>query len=103
MTVAQGQIRLRPVTKKNIRALVQWIKDNIRTSQDPESQVFTRAGADITTLLQKAQKHDCWTSKSSDMAKTAKPKQFSQDVKWLDWRDSFVNFLRSQSGRKEFH
>ena len=81
LTVAQGQIRLRPVTKKNIRALVQWIKDKIRTSQDPESQVFTRAGADITTLLRRAQTHDRWTSKSSDMVKTTKPKQFSQDMK----------------------
>ena len=89
LTVAQGQIRLRPATKKNIRALVQWIRD----------KVFDITTAGIITLLRKAQTHDRWESRASDMAKTAKPKQFTGQIKWLDWRDSFINFLRSQPGR----
>ena len=99
LTIAQGQIRLRPATKKNIRALVQWIRDKVRTSQDPVDAVFDITTAGITTLLRKAQTHERWESRASDMSKTAKPKQFTGQTKWLDWRDSFVNFLRSQPGR----
>ena len=99
LTINQGQIRLRPATKKNIRALVQWVRDKVRTSQNPADDVFTIATAGITTLLRKAQTHERWVSKASDMAKTAKPKQFTQQMKWMDWRDSFINFLQSQPGQ----
>ena len=35
LTVNQGQIRLTPGTKRNIKAFVQWSRDVIRTSRSP--------------------------------------------------------------------
>ena len=66
---------------------------------NPTDDVFDIANTGILTLLRKAQTHERWTSEASDMAKTAKSKQLTQHMKWLDWIDSFVNFLLSQPGR----
>jgi hypothetical protein len=40
LTVAQGQIKLRPATKKNIKALLQWARDEIRMGRNPASVEF---------------------------------------------------------------
>lgn len=40
-----------------------------------------------------------WREKSVEKARTAKPKQFDAKTKWVDWKDPFVNFLRTQPGR----
>ena len=97
LTVAQGQIRLQPNVKKNIRALVQWARDKIRTGQDPTDEPFPVG--DAVDLIQRYNTHKLWVGKASDKAKTSKPKQFTDQVKWIDWKDSFINFLRTQPGR----
>ena len=40
LTVNQGQIRIRPGTKTNIKALIQWVRDRIRLDQDPAVTPF---------------------------------------------------------------
>ena len=40
LTVAEGRINIRPNTKTNIRALVQWARDCIRTDLDPAAIPF---------------------------------------------------------------
>ena len=40
MVNQQGQIRLRPGTKVNIKALVQWVRDRIRLNEDPAANPF---------------------------------------------------------------
>ena len=35
LNVAQGQIRLRPGVRKNIKAFVQWTRDELRLGRDP--------------------------------------------------------------------
>ena len=40
LTAAQGQIRLRPATKKSIKALLQWTRDEIRMGRNPADTVF---------------------------------------------------------------
>ena len=97
LTALQGQIRLQPNVKKNIRAFVQWCRDKIRTGSDPSADPFPVNEA--TSLIRRHNTHKLWTSKSSDKAKTSRPKQFTDKVKWIDWKDSFVNFLRTQPGR----
>ena len=97
LTVAQGQIRLRPGTKKNIKALVQWAGDEIRLARDPSSTAFPVGN--VPVLLRRYHTHKNWADKADEKAKTAKPKQFSSKVKWEDWRDSLINFLRTQKGR----
>jgi hypothetical protein len=97
LTAAQGQIRLRPNVKRNIRAMVQWCRDEIRAGRTPEDTVFPVNTA--AELIRRYTTHKLWLDKASDKARTAKPKQFTDQVKWTDWKDSFVNFLRTQSGR----
>ena len=41
LTINQGQIRLRPGTKVNIEALVQWDRDRIRLNEDPTATPFS--------------------------------------------------------------
>jgi hypothetical protein len=40
LTVAQGRIRLCPVTRKNIRAFVQWTRDELRLGCKPNLTPF---------------------------------------------------------------
>ena len=39
LTVANGQIRLKPRIKKNIKAFIQWSRDKIRIVNDPSAEV----------------------------------------------------------------
>ena len=41
LTINQGQIRLRPGTKVNIKEIVQWVRDRIRLNEDPAATPFT--------------------------------------------------------------
>ena len=97
LTVAEGCIHLRPATKVNIRALVQWTRDMLRTNQDPTSTLFPVASR--SDLLNPYNTHKQWLSDASDMAKSARPKNFTEKMKWLDWKTTLVNFLKSQPGR----
>ena len=77
------------------------MKDLIRTGRDPTTVIF-----DITNdpnavqnlILGQATFHN-WNEKAAEKARTAKRKQFDSKMKWIDWRDSLVNFLRTQPGR----
>jgi hypothetical protein len=40
LTVAQGQIRVRPGSRKNIKAFVQWTRDELRLGRDPSLTPF---------------------------------------------------------------
>ena len=97
LTVAEGRIRLRPATKVNIRSLVQWTRDMVRTDQDPTTIAFPVANR--SELLNRYNTHKQWMTNSSDMAKSARPKNFTEKMKWSDWKATLINFLKSQPGR----
>ena len=40
LTIGQGQIRLQPGVRRNLRAFVQWTKDRLRRSEDPAATPF---------------------------------------------------------------
>ena len=86
-----------PRVKKNIKALVQWVKDMVRMSRNPANERFPIA--DAAKLIKRYNTHKDQLSKATDKVKTAKPKQFTQKTKWIDWCDSFVNFLHTQPRR----
>ena len=71
LTVADGRIRLRPGTKVNIRAFVQWTRDKLRTGEDPAIEMFPVASR--TDLIDCYNTHKQWVSDASDMAKSARP------------------------------
>ena len=97
VTVAQGQIRLLPGTKRHIKAFIQWAKDLIRTGQDPSQLVFPVA--ETPNLMRRQKSHSAFCDKSKRVSEAAKPSQFDENTKWTDWCPVSINFLKSIPGR----
>ena len=51
LTVAWGQISTFHHTKKNIRALTQWVKDETRIGGDPSNTMFNIGGIIVPNLM----------------------------------------------------
>ena len=96
-TIANGQIRINPMVKNNVRGFIQWCRDEIRMGRDPANTVFPVGRA--AEFIRRYNTHKTWLDRASDKATTAKPKQFIETMKWLDWKTLFINFLRTQPGR----
>ena len=97
LTQAQGQIRVSPGIKKNIKAFVQWARDEYRLGRDPEFGTFN--STDTLTLMRRYKTHKQFIDKSSDLSDAAKPTKFTTNTKWADWCPTFVNYLRTIPGR----
>lgn len=97
LTVANGRITLDPRTKRNIRAFIQFVKDQLRTSMDPSLVPFEIANASL--YLRNEKTHKAFVDNSSSITETTKPARFTQKIRWDDWSPTFVNFLRSIPGR----
>ena len=97
LTVANGQIRLNPVVKRNIRAFVQWSRDMIRNGRDPTTVPFPVI--DATDLIRRHKTHEAYIKKSKTVTDTATPPQFTSTTLWIDWYPTFLNFLRAIPGR----
>lgn len=91
LTVNQGQIRLTPSTKRNIRAFLQWCKDCFRLNIDPSTLPFPID--DAPNLIQRYKTHKAYIDKSKAISETAMPSKFTDKVKWIDWCPTFLNFL----------
>jgi hypothetical protein len=92
----QGKIVLGPGPKRNIKALIQWGRDQIRNGKDPSLLPFPVAEA--AQLIRRYNTHTTFVTKSKTLAETAKPKTFDEKTKWDDWKPVFINFLRSIPG-----
>ena len=97
LTAAQGQIRLNPGIKRNLRAFIQWTKDRLRRSEDPAAVPFPVANT--ADLIRREQAHLKFISKSRTVTDAASPGQLTNETKWDDWREVFQNFLRSIPGQ----
>lgn len=97
LTIAQGQIRLMPAIKKNIRAFIQWCRDEIRMGRDPATVQFPVV--DTAKLLRRMKTHEQYVYGSKLMSQQALPQDFTNDVQWEDWNPTFVNYLRTMPGR----
>ena len=82
MTVAEGRIRLNPRIKRNLKAFVQWVKDEILLDRDPASIPFPIAT--VSDLIRRAKTHKEFVENSPTVSEAAKPIQFKGDVKWED-------------------
>ena len=69
LTQAQGQIRLTPGTKKNLKAFVQWTRDRIRLGQDPAGIAFPPE--DAIALLRRYKTHVQFVTKAKTLSTTA--------------------------------
>ena len=96
MTAAQGQIKLMPAIKTNIRAFIQWCKDESRMGRNPAIGVFPIA--DAADLILRMKKHDQFIETSKTKALQTIPQQFTNDVQWEDWAPTFIDYLRTIPG-----
>ena len=101
LTQAQGQICVTPGIKKNIKAFVQWARDEYRLGRDPEFGAFD--SADTLTLMRRYKTHKQFINKTSDLSDAAKPTKFSTNIKVADWSPTFVNYLCTIPGRDGVH
>jgi len=97
LTIAQGQIRLRPGTRKNIKAFVQWTRDELRLGRDPAVTPFPVE--QVSDLIRRYKTHEKFLNDSKTLSEAAKPAKFKESTKWEDWKPTFLNYLRSIPGR----
>ena len=98
LTIGNGQIRLTPGNKRNIRGLMQWCRDKIRVGSNPSLTPFPII--EVPNLIRRYKTHEAFVKMSTTMIDTAKPIHLKQDkTEWDDWRPTFENFLRAIPGR----
>jgi hypothetical protein len=74
LTAAQGQIRIRPRTRKNIKAFVHWTQDEIRLGRDPSLTPFPVA--QVGKLIWRYKTHEKFQNDSKTLSEAAKPDKF---------------------------
>ena len=97
LTLANGQIRLRPQEKRGIKAFIQWSKDQLRVGIDPSTLPFQVA--DIQNLIRRSKDHKNFLTKKDSMSDNVKPVRFTEKISWDEWKPTLVNFLNTLPGR----
>ena len=97
LTAANVQIRLTPGHKKNIKAFILWTRNQIHLGIDPITVRFPVANA--SDFINRYKHHDAYVKKSKKIMETAKPENFTDKVKWIQWYPTFIKFLRDIPGR----
>ena len=97
LTVAQGQIRFTPGTRKNIKAFVQWTRDEIRLGRNPQDTPFPVNT--VSDLIRRYKTHEKFQSDAKTLSEAAKPEKFKESTKWEDWKPTFLNYIRTMPGR----
>ena len=91
LAVNQCQIRLNPGTKRNIKAYVQWVCDEICLGCNP-------AGAQVPVnqaaiYIRHYNTHKSFMDKSKILADAGKPIKFTHETKYDKWAPTFLNYL----------
>ena len=97
LTVNQGQLRFQPGIKHNLRAFIQWTRDEFRMSRDPADTIFPVAN--VAILLDQYRTHKQFLDKAELMSKAAKPRDFTNETKWKDWAPTLEGYLKTLAGR----
>ena len=79
LSVAQGQIRLNPGVHKNIKAFMQWARDELRLGRNPNSTAFPIAR--VTDLIRRYHTHEKYKTDSKTLAEAAKPEKYKETTK----------------------
>ena len=96
LTSADGQIRLTPGHKKSIKAFIQWTRDHILLGIDPITVRFPVANA--SGFIKICKHHDAYVKKSKTTTEMAKPENFTNKLKCIEWYPIFINFLHAITG-----
>ena len=71
LTIVQGQIRVRPGTRKNIKAFVQWTRDELRLGRDPSMTQFSVDR--VNDLIRRYKTHEKFLAGAKVLSEAAKP------------------------------
>jgi hypothetical protein len=91
LSVAQGQIRVRPGMRKNIKAFVQWTRDKLQLGCDPSASVFPIN--QVSDFSRRYKTHKKYQTDSKTLAEAAKTDKLKESVKWDDWKPTFLNYI----------
>ena len=97
LSVAQGRIQVRVGVRKNIKAFVQWTRDQLRLGHEPSTIPFPIDR--VSDLIRRYKTHEKYIADSKTLSEAAKPDKFKESTKWEDWKPTFLNYLRSIPGR----
>ena len=87
LTQAQGQIRISLGIKRNIRAFIQWVRDQYRLGLSPENSPFPVG--DSANLIRRHKTHKQFVDNSKTLSEASKPGKFDPETKWEDWSITF--------------
>ena len=84
----QGGARFGQIQANKVKALITWVKERISQGMDLDANDFDQDALDATMDRMEADDRDV------DDEIAAKPENFDS-VKWVQWRESFENYLSS--------
>ena len=67
----------------------------------PANTMFNIGGIIVPNFMRRKTTLYNWSDKAAQKTKSAKPKQFTEETKWVYWKDYFNNFIRTQTGRND--
>ena len=79
LNVNQGQIRFHPRVQRNIRAMLQWAKEELLLGRDPTAIPFPIEESQRFIMCVK--EHKAFISKSKTLIEAATPAQFTDKTK----------------------
>jgi hypothetical protein len=97
LSAAQGQILVHPGVRKDIKSFVQWTRDELRLGREPSASAFTID--QVSNLIRRYKTHEKYQTDSKTLAEAAKPDKFKENMKWEDWKPTFLNYIRAIPGR----
>ena len=82
-----------------MRALIQWVRDIVRTKKDPATALLQIYGDNFPNIIRTITNREQWINKSNGKGKTAKLKKPKYTTRWVDQRYFFFNLIHTQPGR----
>ena len=97
LAAANGQIRLNPGHKRNVKVFVQWDRDQYRLGIDLDLTLLPFKN--FSKYIKMYKYHESYINKASTLTDTDKPEQLTNNIKCIDWYPTLINFLREITGR----
>ena len=99
LTAANGRITLNPLIKKRLLAMVEWANGMYCVGQDPIARPFPVH--ETNAIIEKGKELKKYKDKAKTIIEAAKPATFTNKLDWLDWSETFKNFMKHIPGRSE--
>ena len=94
-TAANGRMSIGARRSKRLKALLHWVQDFYRVSEEPSIVGLTKSTflADLDAALSRAEVRQTLKSNSDTSSKVADPGPLKSELEWREWEEKFTNFL----------